>query len=231
MKREYFAWNGMRSTAFGVYVSEQPPITLPNERIEFEEVSGKSGSVAITEGVRVYHDIKLPVKCWAKTAGEARRFVHHIRGAGKIEFPNIPEGYYKGRLDQVVEIERWKRTNIREFTLVFRCEPYIYIHGNHKITLRSPGFVQNNFNEDALPIMAITGRGDMALSINGRLITLTNIAGGITLNSAIEEAYHGTNSLNTQVSGEFPRLTPGKNSISWSGNITSIVIEPNWRMT
>lgn len=231
MKHEYFAWNGMRSTSFGVYVSEQPPITIANERIEFEKVSGKSGSLAISEGERVYHDVRLPVKCWAKTAAEARRFVGHIRGAGKIEFPNVPEGYYKGRLDQVVEIERWKRTNIREFTLVFRCEPYIYIHGNHKITLRSPGFVQNNFNEDALPIMAITGRGDMALSVNGRLITLTNIAGGITLNSAIEEAYHGTNSLNTQVSGEFPRLTPGKNSISWSGNITSIVIEPNWRMT
>ena len=231
MKHEYFTWNGIRSTAYGVYVSEQPPIMIPNERIEFEDIAGKAGSVAITEGEKVYHDIKLPVVCWANSAAEVRRFVQHIRGAGKIEFPNIPEGYYKGRLEQAVEIKRWKKTDVREFSMTFRCEPYIYIHGNHDITLRTPGYVRNHFNEDALPIFNISGRGDLALSVNGRLITLSNIAGSITLNSAIEEAYNGTVSLNTQVSGEFPRLAPGENAISWTGNISSIVITPNWRMT
>lgn len=231
MKHEYFTWNGIRSTAYGVYVSEQPPIMMPNERIEFEEIAGKSGSVAIVEGEKVYNDITMPVVCWANSAEEVRRFVQHIRGAGRIEFPNIPEGYYKGRLEQAVEIKRWKRTNVREFTLTFRCEPYIYIHGNHDITMRTHGKIRNHFNEDALPIMTISGRGDMALSVNGRLITLTNIAGSITLNSAIEEAYNGTISMNAQVSGEFPRFSPGENAISWTGNISSIVITPNWRMT
>jgi phage-related protein len=29
--------------------------------------------------------------------------------------------------------------------------------------------------------------------------------------------------------GEFPLLKPGNNLISWSGDVTSLVIQPNWR--
>ena len=67
MKHEYFEWNGVKSTSYGIYVSEQPPIMIPVERVEYKDVAGKSGSVAITEGERVYKDLTMPVKCWAKS--------------------------------------------------------------------------------------------------------------------------------------------------------------------
>lgn len=231
MKHDYFVWNGVRSTAYNIFVTKQPPIMIPVERVEYEEIEGRSGSIAITEGERVYEDITLPVECWARHAGDMKAFLQMIRGAGKVAFPNRPEGYYKGRLNKPAEINRWYNTDARIFTLTFRCEPYLYIHGNHDITLRTAGYVQNHFNEDALPIIRITGKGDIALSVNNRLITMNSITSGITLNSEIKEAYDGTKTMNLQVGGEYPILSPGKNAISWTGNVSSLVITPNWRMT
>ena len=46
---------------------------------------------------------------------------------------------------------------------------------------------------------------------------------------AIKEAYKGETLLNDHMEGEFPVLKPGTNLISWSGDATRIVIEPNWR--
>ncbi len=31
------------------------------------------------------------------------------------------------------------------------------------------------------------------------------------------------------VHGEFPRLKPGANAISWTGSVTRVVVRPNWR--
>jgi len=31
------------------------------------------------------------------------------------------------------------------------------------------------------------------------------------------------------MNGEFPRLKPGANAISWTGTLTKVVIQPNWR--
>ena len=231
MMHKYFAWNGIRSTAYGVFVSEQPPIMQPKERITFEDIAGKAGSLAITEGEKVYEDVTLTVKCWAKPDGDVLGFLRHIRGAGHIEFANRPEGYYKGRLSKCVELKRFKKSDVRQFTLTFRCEPYIYTKSNEKIILEEAGVVMNHFNEKALPVIDVAGYGDIALYVNGEMVMLTGIPGEITLNSAIEEAYSGKTSMNNHMSGEFPALAPGANVIYWMGNVSSLSITPNWRMT
>ena len=35
--------------------------------------------------------------------------------------------------------------------------------------------------------------------------------------------------LDTRLTGEFPVLKPGANAISWTGAVTKVVIQPNWR--
>lgn len=35
--------------------------------------------------------------------------------------------------------------------------------------------------------------------------------------------------MNGNMTGDFPTLLPGQNAISWSGNVTRLEIQPNWR--
>ena len=55
-------------------------------------------------------------------------------------------------------------------------------------------------------------------------------AGKTTLiKKLIQEAYQGKTLLNDKMEGDFPVLKPGTNLISWSGGVTRLVIQPNWR--
>lgn len=231
MKHEYFEWNGVKSTSYGIYVSEQPPIMIPVERVEYKDVAGKSGSVAITEGERVYKDLTMPVKCWAKQDADLSIITRWIRGQGRITFANRPEGYYKGRLSSQAELSRFERTDVREFTLSFRCEPHLYLKANEEIHMDAPGQVRNLYNEEALPVIQVIATGDFELTVNGELCRFTGITDGVTINSMIQEAYHNEMNMNGLMEGDFPILLPGDNEITWTENVTGIIITPNWRKT
>ena len=62
-----------------------------------------------------------------------------------------------------------------------------------------------------------------------RIVELTDISGNIVIDSALQEAYKGTTLMNDHMSGDFPVLKPGQNAVSWSGNVTRVIVRPNWR--
>ena len=61
------------------------------------------------------------------------------------------------------------------------------------------------------------------------IVELTDISGNIVIDSALQEAYKGTTLMNDHMSGDFPVLKPGQNAVSWSGNVTRVIVRPNWR--
>ena len=61
------------------------------------------------------------------------------------------------------------------------------------------------------------------------IVELENISGNIVVDSVVQEAYKGQTLMNDHMSGDFPILRPGMNAISWNGNVTKVVIKPNWR--
>ena len=65
--------------------------------------------------------------------------------------------------------------------------------------------------------------------MNNAFVELEDIEDSITLNSVIQEAYQGEMLLNEKMEGDFPILKPGNNLISWSGEVSRLVVEPNWR--
>lgn len=73
------------------------------------------------------------------------------------------------------------------------------------------------------------GAGCRDLYLVGTFIELEGIENGIVLNSVIQEAYQGETLLNEYMEGDFPVLKPGNNLISWSGDVSRLVIAPNWR--
>ena len=39
---DWFEWNGVKCTDYGIYVTEQPPSTIPEERVTFTNIPGRS---------------------------------------------------------------------------------------------------------------------------------------------------------------------------------------------
>lgn len=90
-------------------------------------------------------------------------------------------------------------------------------------TITNPGSVYSE------PIITVNGTGEITLMVGQTIVELSDITDSITLDSELQEAYNGSQSMNACMSGDFPILKPGLNGISWTGNVSSVTIRPNWR--
>ena len=231
--RDYITWKGINSRTVGITVIELPEIILPEERVTFTDIPGLSGSLAQTEGTDVYKDITLAVKCYlpSPTPQAVQAIAGYFRGGGRLELPSRPDGYYEARVVNQIQFAKILRGNApRSFTVNFRCKPFLRLYsGEAEQEVTSGSFLLNPSGIQAKPLITITGSGDITLLACTRIIQLSGIEDGIVLDSELQEAYYGNELKNTQMTGEFPVLSPGNTAISWTGgNVTRVTVTPRW---
>ena len=229
--QDYFIWNGVDSRTYGVYVSEQPPITIPQERSTQTTVPGRPGTLTTLEGTDVYDDLVLAAECFITDESRIHAIAGWLKGGGTITFANRIGGHYNARISNQIPFEKVLKGNPhRTFSINFRCYPFWYQDNVADITVTTSGTMVNNPGSVyAEPIITVYGSGDIMLMVGTTIMELMGISGSITLNSVIQEAYNGTTLMNDHCSGDFPILYPGGNGISWSGSVSRVVITPNWR--
>ena len=227
---DWFEWNGVRCTQYGIHVLEQPPVTIPSERVAFTDVPGRSGSLTQLEGDDVYDDMVLTVTCLIADPSRIPEIVAWLRGSGTVTFANRQGGFYHARVVNQIPFEKILRGNPhRSFAINFRCKPFWYLSDVEPITLTTSGtFITNPGSMASEPLITVYGSGEITLMV-GMTITELEIADKITLDTPLMEAYVGTTSMNNCMNGDFPLLLTGKNAVSWSGNVSKVEIQPNWR--
>ncbi len=228
---DWFEWNGVRCTAHGIRVSEQPPISVPAERATFTNVPGRSGSLTTLQGDDVYDDIVMTATCFIQDATRIAEIAAWLKGSGTITFANRLGGYYQARIVNQIDFEKILRGNPhRSFAVNFRCKPFWHAQNVSDIVVTTSGaLVTNPGSVYSEPLMTVYGSGDITLMVGMTVIELTGVSGSIVLDSVLKEAYKDTTLMNERMTGDFPVLKPGVNAISWSGMVTRVVIQPNWR--
>ena len=227
---DWFEWNGVRCTQYGIHVLEQPSITIPSERVTFTDVPGRSGSLTQLEGDDVYDDMVLTATCLIADPSRIPEIAAWLRGSGTVTFANRQGGFYHARVVNQIPFEKILRGNPhRSFAINFRCKPFWYLSDVGLITLTTSGtFITNPGSVASEPVITVYGYGEITLMV-GMTITELEITDKITLDTPLMEAYSGSTSMNSCMSGDFPSLLPGKNAVSWSGNVSRVEIQPNWR--
>ena len=234
---DWFEWNGVRSTEYGVHVLEQPPLTMPAERATFTVVPGRSGSLTTLEGDDVYDDLMLTATCIIDNPARIPEICSWLRGGGTVTFANREGGFYYARVVNQIPFEKILRGNPhRSFAVNFRCKPFWYqsdvpdkriqpASGSTSgyVTMNNPGTIASE------PIITVTGTGEITLIVDMTIVELSDMNGDITIDSVLQEAYSGVESMNNRMSGDFPTLSPGNSTISWTGNVTYLTVTPNWR--
>ncbi len=228
---DWFSWNGKKCTEYGIHVLEQPPVTRPSERVTFTDVPGRSGSLTLLQGDDVYDDLTLTAVCIISDTSRIPEICTWLRGSGKIVFANRQGGFYEGRVVNQIPFEKILRGNPHlRFAVNFRCKPFWYQENVPEINVTNSGtFITNSGSVYSEPVITVYGSGEITLMVGMTIVELDGIMDCITLDSPLMEAYKGATSMNGCMSGDFPTLLPGQNAISWTGNVTKIVIQPNWR--
>ena len=243
---DWFIWNGRRCTEFGIHVSEQPPITLPKERVSQVTVPGRPGTLAVTEGEDVFDNMTLTATCFLTGPTQIPQIAAWLRGTGKVTFANRQGGFYYARIADQIAFDRILRGNPQlSFAVSFLCAPFWYPEDIADIEITEQGTILNNpgtvFSE---PVITVYGSGSINLMVNDATVYLENVDGSITVDCEAGIAYTTDNSGGKTFAGEqvsleegvWPKLLPQGNAnlITWEavGNgssVSRIVIRPNWR--
>ena len=228
---DYFIWNGVDCRTKGIHVSELPPITIPLERSKQTNVPGRPGSLTQLEGDDVYDDMILTATCFIADPAQIPAIAAWLKGKGTVTFANRTGGHYNARIANQIPFEKVLRGNPHcSFAVNFRCYPFWYQENVSDVTITSSGdTITNPGSVYSEPLITVYGSGNITLMIGTTIVELTNVSSSIVLDCALKEAYKGTTLMNDHMSGDFPVLKPGLNAVSWSGNVTRIVIKPNWR--
>ena len=173
----------------------------------------------------------LSATCFIDDPEQIPAIAAWLRGSGTVTFANREGGFYYARITNQISFDKILRGNPhRSFVVNFRCQPFFYQENVANVTLTVSGkFITNPGSVFSEPVITVYATGDVTLMVGTTVLTLSEVDGSITIDTPLKEAYTGVTSLNGKMSGEFPILSPGANAVSWTGVVTKVVIQPNWR--
>jgi phage-related protein len=215
-------------TDIGLRITE-PPVLPTSERIVQKiEVDGREGSLTVLKG---WKDADISFKAaliGADIRSRYREVTAQIRAAESVWFSNDPTVYYKVKVATVGALDM-KLSQLGEFAVTFNCAPFKYLRNVGTITRTTSGAVTNPGTVYSLPRIKVYGSGTRNLTINGKLVTLNLLTSPLTLDSDIKECFFGDTAQNQLMTGDFPRLEVGSNTMTLGTGITKVEIEPRWR--
>lgn len=250
---DWFEFNGVKCTEYGMHVLSQPTYTSPTEKASSVDIPGRSGSLTQLEGTDVYNALGLSCVCVIDdieyvedgvTHNRMREIVGWLKGAGTIRFANRNDGYYNGRIANQISFDQVVRGDPhRSFSVQFQCDPFLYLDsGSTPITVTSetsPVQIVNSGNVVAQPLIKVTGTAEGTIMIGNQTMMVNDFSNidYIMLDCEAKVAYKGSKGsatdpltlLGTRVSGEWMKIPVGTNFVTLSGGITSVEITPRWR--
>lgn len=209
----------------GLIISELPPITKPKMRVRIDTIDGKDGSETVNLGFEAY---TKTVKIGLTRNYDIDNIIAWLHGEGDIQFSNEPDKVYRVKVHDAIDFERLSR--FRTADVKFYTQPFKYSATERTKTLSVTGLttteIRNAGNYFAKPIITFTGTGTVNISVNGAQKCVLNLGTNesITLDAEKQEAYTGNVLKNRKMDGEFITLETGKNTITWTGNLSTIAI-------
>ena len=111
----------------------------------------------------------------------------------------------------------------------FTCNPYMFEAVDSQITLTETSSFTNPGSATALPMIQVNGSGDASFSVNGNEIQISDMTANVPVYIDCDAGYVYTASGATEITGGFPELEMGTNTITIGSGVTSLVITPHWR--
>ena len=225
-------WKGIDSdTITGLIISELPPISKPKMKTTITKIDGRDGDIIEELG---YESYTKGIKVGLSKNYDIDEVIKYFTGSGDLIMSNEPDKVYKCQILEKIDYNKLLR--FKTATVKFYTQPFKYKKDEQKVVLNidteTSISVDNIGLEKSKPIIKLTGSGTVAIQLNGATVfnyTFPENESEVIIDSIQEEAYLNGFYKNRNMAGEFPILDIGENTISWSGNLTKIEIEPKSR--
>lgn len=245
--KSFFTFGGVSSKDLSLTIEEKDILNCAEADVNGYEIPGRDG--VVFESNRRYRNVEITYETYLKVSekedlarftGDIKRWLLSRPGAyRRLEDTYDPDHYRMAAVVGPLEIEESGERFTRQ-SITFTCKPFRYRKaGEMKIIIGNGITLQNDTGFDALPLFEITMKnsGTVTISVESEsgaryeeTITAKS-ASRITVDSEIGEAEQSrTEAVLFFTLDNFPRLLPGKNTITVTGaNVASAQITPRWR--
>jgi len=225
----WFKFKGKDSRDFGILISSVPQKTRPERRVEHITIPGRNGT--LTQDEETYETYTISLQCGTRGSDRLDEIVAWLNGAGELILSTEPDKVYKASIYNKISIADVIYL-YNSFLLQFRVHPFKYSVNAYGdlLELTVPTKIRNSGTIYSQPLITIYGSGDISFTLNNMEIPLYGVEESISIDSEMMEVFKNKENQNSKYGGtDFPRFEVGENTISWSGNVTKVVIEPRWR--
>lgn len=233
-KHGLIVYGGESSSDYGMVVSEAPAYERPNRKQTIYTVPGRNGAVVFQDDA--WEDVVRSYNVWIAegvqplsvkvSAFEA--MLNSMKGWQRLEDSFEPDvfrlAYYSGGNDFSN-----KMTQYGEATINFTCRPERFLKtGEQEITVINNQKIVNQTRFTAKPLIHIEGSGTVTVAIGGNTIS-ASITDYINIDCETMNAYRlAAENKNSDISGSFPKIIPGENTVGITGTTTKVTIVPRY---
>lgn len=224
----YIVLNEKKSTNVkGLLIQSLPPISKPLMRTSIEQIDGRDGDIVTKLGYSAYNK---QFKIGLHGNYNVDEVIEYFDSEGTVTFSNEPDKFYNYQILSQIDFERLIR--FRTATVTMHCQPFKYSAVDKALNFSGNNESMKVFNAGniyAKPKITIFGSETINLSLNGNQIFVISLGTEerITIDSDKMEAYRDGILKNRQVVGDYDNLLlkPGRNTLTWNGNVEKISIE------
>lgn len=227
-----FTFNGINSKQFGIYVSGSGTFNSPELDVIEYEVPGRNGNIIISNNR--YKNITVAYPAFIRyafrdNAMRARAWLLRPQKYCRLEDDYDTEHFRLGLFSGPLDFDMRFLNRSGDTNISFDCKPQRYRKDGEFVSeFTGAGTLVNPTLFDACPLITVYGSGNGTLLIGDTSVQLSGISEYVTLDCDIQDAYKGTTNKNGTMTGDFPKLSPGANVVSFTGGITKLEIIPRW---
>ena len=226
-------FNNKSSADCRIQVAHPPGYAYPERDYTITHIPGRNGDIIQDNGCyknveRTYEvSFDVPNEDFATYANAVSAWLHSTTGYARLEDSYEPN-YYRMATYQESNIFENLYNQAGTATIVFECKPQRFLKtGDNIITIQNSLTIINPTGFEAYPSFKVTGTSGV-LTVNGNSITFSSIDDFVMLDCELQDAYKENINKNGTISGTVPVLKTGSNTISWTGDISSVTMKPRW---
>ncbi|MFQ6340401.1 phage tail protein [Bacillus sp. AF62] len=212
---------------YRICMVDRPVIPTAKQKVKHIEVPGRHGSLT-KKGA--FEDVPLKMKFNLLEDETIKPLIRRIKAwflNGKTLYFTDDEVYRKIKSVEIGDIAN-EIEEYGEFEVAFTLDPFEYV-ATVPLVLTKPASILNFGTVEASPKVEIHGNGDVRMMVNDVAFQIKGVEHAVIVDSELLEAYAGTTPMNPNMIGEFPLFKVGENTLTWTGAVTKLIIEPRWR--
>ena len=233
-KHGLIVYGGESSADYGMVVSEAPAYERPNRKQTVYTVPGRNGAVVFQDDA--WEDVIRSYNVWIAKGVQAlsvkvdafEAMLNSMKGYQRLEDNFEPDifrlAYYSGGNNFSNNM-----TQYGEATISFTCRPERFLKtGEQEVMVINGDKLQNFTRFTSKPLIHIEGSGTVTVSIGGNTIS-ASVTDYINIDCETMNAYRlAAENKNSDISGSFPVINPGENTVGITGTTTKVTVVPRY---